>query len=399
MDAKEFGDHVRHLRRTRGYSQAGLAARIGRSESWVSQVERGVFTVDKVTVLTALAKELEVKPDQLVDGPMLPALVEDDELPIAGVREHFTSVAVAQETYPGTDEDYFQLRQDVWAAYQAYQAAEYEELCAALPGILRLADRIQGPGYIPAYALAAKMLAKLGDTNTSYVAADRCAVAASRIPSDNARGLATYEVAQALSRLGRIEDGEQLAVGTAEELQRRPYHQIRSLASVIGCLWISGALMAAKRGDRGAAYQRLRLASRMADVVGQDLNLAWTEFGPTRVALHRVRVAAELQDLSEATHAADQVRVQSLAPELRRRRADLHLTLAWAHATRRNDPQAVLQLTEVHRVAPQLVKYEVGTRRLIRSLVARGGTGPFVHDLTREVSLTFPDRLEGEVEE
>src|SRR6266496_4970441 len=59
-DAKSLGRRVAIYRSKKGLSQKELGARISRSESWVSQVERGARRVDRMSVLEALAEALEV---------------------------------------------------------------------------------------------------------------------------------------------------------------------------------------------------------------------------------------------------------------------------------------------------------------------------------------------------
>lgn len=58
-------------RRREGWTQAELGARLGRSESWVSQVERGARRVDRMSVRWAIAEtigvRLETPPDRLED--------------------------------------------------------------------------------------------------------------------------------------------------------------------------------------------------------------------------------------------------------------------------------------------------------------------------------------------
>ena len=49
------GQRITRARRRRGLSQAVLAGLVGRSESWLSQVERGKRGVDSHSVLTRLA--------------------------------------------------------------------------------------------------------------------------------------------------------------------------------------------------------------------------------------------------------------------------------------------------------------------------------------------------------
>jgi DNA-binding XRE family transcriptional regulator len=61
IPAEQFGARVALRRRELGLSQPELGRRIGRSESWVSQIERGVRHIDRVSVLQALAEALNAK--------------------------------------------------------------------------------------------------------------------------------------------------------------------------------------------------------------------------------------------------------------------------------------------------------------------------------------------------
>jgi transcriptional regulator with XRE-family HTH domain len=55
MDLETSGQRVARARRRRGLSQAVLVGLVGRSESWLSQVERGRRAIDSHAVLTRLA--------------------------------------------------------------------------------------------------------------------------------------------------------------------------------------------------------------------------------------------------------------------------------------------------------------------------------------------------------
>src|SRR3954462_2068685 len=67
--AEGIGRRIATYRRRRGLSQAALAGLIGRSESWLSQVERGVRSVDKMSVLLDLARVLHVEVEALTGRP------------------------------------------------------------------------------------------------------------------------------------------------------------------------------------------------------------------------------------------------------------------------------------------------------------------------------------------
>ena len=69
MVARSIGQRIAIARRRRGLSQAVLANLIGRSESWLSQVERGIRSVDRLPVLMDLAEVLRVDAESLLGRP------------------------------------------------------------------------------------------------------------------------------------------------------------------------------------------------------------------------------------------------------------------------------------------------------------------------------------------
>ena len=55
-EAATVAQRIRIYRRRRGLSQVRLAIAVGRSESWLSQVERGERSVDRLSVLLKVAE-------------------------------------------------------------------------------------------------------------------------------------------------------------------------------------------------------------------------------------------------------------------------------------------------------------------------------------------------------
>ena len=205
------------------------------------------------------------------------------------------------------------------------------------------------------------------------LAADRAAAKAIEAHSDVARGMAAYQVACALLRADRSDDAEHLAVGMAEQLEAKKRSDRPTLVSLAGALWLIASVVAARRTDRGAAWARLDRAEALAGLLGEDANHAWTAFGPTNVALHRVSVAAELGDAGEALRVAGGVDPSRLPQGLTSRRAQLNLDLAWAQSQRRRDAEATLHLIEAERIAPEAVRYNVLVRELVREMLHRAG--------------------------
>ena len=69
MASGMLGERIAAYRRRRGLSQAALAGLVGRSESWLSQVERGVRSVDRLSVLLDMARVLHVDVESLSGRP------------------------------------------------------------------------------------------------------------------------------------------------------------------------------------------------------------------------------------------------------------------------------------------------------------------------------------------
>jgi len=364
-------------------SQAALAGLVGRSESWLSQVERGVRSVDRLSVLLDMAKILHVDVESLIGRPWQlapngPAVAQG----LDSVRQVMTRydhlLGVDAPVMPPLPE----LRAQVAALHLDYQAARYETVVRRLPDLITLVDgvpRVAANGerrealrtYVSAYVGAAKLLTKLGVSDLAVVAADRAATVAVEADSLGARGMAAYQVVCALLRADHTEEAERLAVGMAEMIHGSATAQTPTLASVAGALWLIAAVAAARRTDRGEAWARLDAAERLAELLGEDANHAWTAFGPTNVRIHRVSVAAELGDPGEALRAAADVDPTQLADGLRSRRAQVCLDLAWAQAQRKRDAEATLHLLEAERAAPEAIRYNAMVRDLLREILAR----------------------------
>ena len=62
----QIGERIAAYRKRRGMSQDALAGLVGMSRSWLSQVERGIHTVDRLSTLTDLAAVLRVDVADLV---------------------------------------------------------------------------------------------------------------------------------------------------------------------------------------------------------------------------------------------------------------------------------------------------------------------------------------------
>jgi transcriptional regulator with XRE-family HTH domain len=74
-DELSVGERVAFYRRRRGLTQGTLGKLVGRSEEWVSSIERGRRQVRRLDVLTEVAGALRVGLPDLLGQPVL---MEDD---------------------------------------------------------------------------------------------------------------------------------------------------------------------------------------------------------------------------------------------------------------------------------------------------------------------------------
>jgi transcriptional regulator with XRE-family HTH domain len=186
------GQRIARARRRRGLSQAVLAGLVGRSESWLSQVERGKRGVDSHSVLVRLAEVLRVDIEELTGS---------GDRDTTGRRAYSAASLIEQAMMgygaggpldggegPGREVGLDFLRAQARSAYQAYQATRYDAVGHILPGLIRAAEvaaRSAGSASPAAYAVrsrvydtAAALLSRVGEPFLAWAAADRAMSAA-----------------------------------------------------------------------------------------------------------------------------------------------------------------------------------------------------------------------------
>lgn len=373
-----IGERIAVYRRRRGLSQRDLAGLIDRSESWLSQVERGIRSVDRLSVLIDIAKVLHVKVETLSGQPF--SLAPNGEPDIEGIG----AIQDALSSYPGLGVttslpvDLPDIARMTTEVHLRYQSADYSAAARILPSLIRTADghvaETRGEERLRAlevqssvYIAAAKLVTKVGNAELAWLTADRAATAAVLAESPTLGAAAAYQVACAFLKNDRLDDAETVALVTAANLKDDSPLGL----SVRGALTLIAAVIAGRRNDRAEATERLQRAQLLAEQLGEDANHGWTAFGPTNVAIHRVSAEAELGDASSAIAQAEFVDVDSLPAGLLSRRAQVHIDMAWAYSQRRADAEAVVNLMEAERVAPQALRYNIVVRELLREMLKR----------------------------
>jgi transcriptional regulator with XRE-family HTH domain len=384
-----IGERVALYRRRRGMPQAVLAGLVGRTESWVSQVERGALPLDRLSVIEDLARALKVKPSELLGQPFLMHPSDGGDRPgILAVRDALMSYngisTILHPTAEGTEPpDLVVLRREVDALWQAFQASRYSKLGAMLPQVLSAAQlavrELTGDDRRVACELLAETyhatngaMTKLGEVELAWVAADRSIVAADQAENPLLVAASARLLAHALLAMGNAKKAQELTTAAVALLEPRLDRASPAHLSVYGALFQKGAIAAARRDDPATARDLLAEAERAADLLGEDRNELWTAFGPTNVQIHRVSAAVELGDGGRAVELARAVTPARLArlPVLERR-AHFLVDLARAYGQWGKDAEAEQALLDAEQLAPEEVHYQPLVRELTRDLLRR----------------------------
>jgi transcriptional regulator with XRE-family HTH domain len=393
---KALGRKIAAERRRRGLSQPELARMIDRSVAWVSQVERGVRRVDRMSVLEALAAALDVPLAELAaEAPVVAAVTE--ESPGVGELRLVLSGAYALRAMMdghrapalGT------LRTRSRRAWDLAHAGRYADLADLLRGLVP--DLETAARAVPqdrraevfelmaaTYQACSAALAKLGEPEAAWIAADRAMAAAERAGNPLLVAAGAFRLVFVFISARHHDQAEETARTAAEALWTIADGGDPQAMSLWGGLTLQRAVIAARINDPDTAYDRLERAKQMAGRLGEGRNDFNTEFGPANVGLQEVAIAVDLGDAGRALRAAAAVETSGLSAE---RQARLLIEMARAHAQRRQSDEAVSTLLRAEQITPELVRGHIVVRQLVADLLTmQDPPGAELRDLSRRLT-------------
>ncbi|MBE1588191.1 helix-turn-helix domain-containing protein [Nonomuraea angiospora] len=376
---RALGRRIAQERKRRGLSQAELARLVDRSVAWISQVERGVRKVDRMSVLEKVAETLDVPLSELAaEAPVVAAT--NEEMPgTAGLRlvlsgAHSLQAMLHATPVPATD----QLKPRVDHAWELAHESRYVELTELLRGLVPTlesavrsapADRQAELFELLAvtYQACSASLAKLGEPEAAWIAADRAIGAAERAGNPLMMAAGAFRLGFVFLGARHFDQVEETARTAAEALWFLTDQGNLEAMSLWGGLTLQRAVAASRLNQADVAYGHLSRAREMAARVGEGRNDYNTEFGPANVALHEVAVAVEVGDAGHALRVGAAVDASTLSLE---RRARLAVDLARAHAQRRQVDEAMAQLLEAESITPEQVRNHRVVRQLVSDLLS-----------------------------
>jgi transcriptional regulator with XRE-family HTH domain len=373
-----LGRKIAAERHRRGLSQPELARMIDRSVAWVSQVERGVRKVDRMSVLETLAAALEVPLAELAaEAPVVAATAEEPP-GAAGLRLVLSGAYSLRVMLNGRHSPAVStLRTRSRKAWDLTHAGRYTELVGLLgslvPDLETAARALPEPRRPEVFELMAATyqacsaaLAKLGEPEAAWIAADRAMAAAERAGNPMLVAAGAFRLVFVFIAARHYDQGEETARTAADALQAMADQGDAAAISLWGALTLQRAVIASRVNDPDAAYGHLVQAARAAARLGEGPNDYNTEFGPANVGLYEIAVAVELGDAGRALRTAATVDTTGLSAE---RRARMLIDVARAYAQRRQVNEAVVAMRQAEDITPEQVRGHELARQLVSDLL------------------------------
>jgi transcriptional regulator with XRE-family HTH domain len=390
-DAQQTGERIAYHRKRLGLSQVEFAGLIGRSDSWVSQVERGVRAIDRLSVFQKVADVLSVPvaelrgadPDE-AEAADRPEALEALRFTLTGHPAIRTVLGEKSQALAAARLDELQSqRTDVW---EMVHAAQYFELAAYASTVIpELENAVRAESSAETgratrelltntYQAVAAILARLGEADAAWIAADRATFIAETLAEPLEVAASLYRMTHAFLTLSQIGQAQIVATTVVSELEQQSTQDpSMGTMSLCGAFHLVLAIAAARSDDRAQAHQHLDRAKEIADRIGGDRDDFGTEFGATNVALHAVAVAVELGDAGQALDLARYIEPSALSLE---RQARYALDLAQAHVMRRQTGEALRCLEQAERLTPEQTRTHRVARAVVRDLIQLSGSRP-----------------------
>ncbi|MFE9250560.1 helix-turn-helix domain-containing protein [Streptomyces sp. NPDC007088] len=367
------GARIKRLRLERHLTQRALADLSTVPYSTLAKVEQGV-TAASPHVIASVARALRVEVATVTGQPYAAELRQDElDVLIRPIRE-------ALDVYDlGADPDitprpHRLLADDAEGLLAIVRAGEIKKAAGQVAGLIQEATTAAHTASSTAgwlllastYRTAYDVACKLGFGDLAAIALERMDWAAQRGGDAVVGSMYRYMRALTYLREGRYRTGDRLISLGLSNLEQADPGRERDVLT--GQLHLGAAVIAGRGQDKQRAEVHLAEAERIAASTGEAVKVHWLSFGPTNVHVHRVSVAAELDEYATAAEAGRSIQFPREWPASRR--SHHYAELARAQMWTGDLPAAFANLLSARKTAPQQARYHPTVRETYAGLEA-----------------------------
>lgn len=373
-----FGERVRILRTRRGMTQVVLAGLLGKSPSWVKEIEGGRMGTPSLPMVLRMADLLRVRD--------LSDLTGDQSMPIdlfigpGHARLPQVRAAVDAFPIPGGDREApsaGHLRARLARAWAArHSAPDHREVIGAmLPDLIHdaqaavrqantAAERRQAQAVLAeVYSLSQFFLAYQPDSALLWRVAERGMVAAQESEDPHALGMAAWLAAEAHRDAAHYDSADTVTLEALAHLEPQLPDAEDDVRAIAGALQVAAGYTAARRGDTGTAWGWWDKAGKAAKALPETYYHPVTSFSRAIMGAHAVTLAVELHAGSESVKQATKADAENIPSRPRRARHRIEEARAYQLDGK---PEAALEtLDKAHENAPETIAYNGYARSII----------------------------------
>lgn len=374
-----FGQRLEILRQKRGLSRPVLAGLLGKSASWLKQVENGQLHMPKLPLVLRIAEILRVRDlsDLTGDQSMSVDLFIGPGHPRLGAVQAAVNAFALTGTRQAPPLRHLRARlSSAWAA--RHKAPNHRDVVGTLlPDLIRdaqlavrqtdsAADRRAAQAILSeVYSLTQFFVAYQPDSALLWRVAERGMVAAQESEDPHAIGVAAWLSAQAHRDSGpaHFEAADEVNLEALRFLEPLLPDAEDEVLAIAGALQFEAGYTAARRGETGAAWAWWDRAERTAHGLSTDYYHPITSFSRAIMGAHAVTVAVELRAGGESVRqaAASDALVIPSRPRLARHRIEE----ARAYQLDGQAETALATLERAHKAAPETIAYNGYARRIV----------------------------------
>ncbi|MEO3976372.1 helix-turn-helix domain-containing protein [Streptomyces sp. CAU 1734] len=372
---EHIGTRVRIARNAAGLSQVQLADFLGRTESWMANVESGRQPLDRYSVITAVADQCDVDVVWLLGQPYRlqhhSGAIAHAHVPAlrAGLRRAGLILSGHPGLAPqGALPELASIHAKSWETNRARQAANLPRLATLLPNMIEDLNtallfaeggtREEALRLMVDAARTARMcLNAFGYPDLAWSAAEVAAGAATELDDPITKAAVAWDRCGALLHQASLSETVVVAEAALRDLESlaaasQPQPEAVSLR---GALHLRCAVAHARAAQGPSAWARIGAALEDADRLGPDFYdlEAQTVFGRGTVAVHAAEVGVEVDQPEAGLTTVPEVNVATVPSKERR----THYAIDEARALHRmgRNGAAVLKLRTAAAGAPQYV--------------------------------------------